>query len=345
MIYDQLRRPLRSLRLSVTDRCNFRCGYCMPREKSYHFLPPEEILSFEEIDRVLSVLTELGVSKVKLTGGEPLLRPWLPALIEKIARKKGIEDLALITNGHFLKKSAPRLKAAGLHRLTVSLDSLSPERNFRITGGRGSVKIVLEGIEAALKAGFSPLKINMMVKEGMNDEDILPMAEYFRSSDYILRFIEYMDVGTLNSWKSAEVRPSEKILRKLEEKFVLEPSEMSEYGRVGRRYLYKDGSGSAVEFVSSVSRPFCRECSRLRLSASGNLYTCLFSRRGHDLKSLMRSGASEEELRDFIVGLWSRRTDRYSEERREQRRSRPVFVPENPGVSEPEKVEMYRMGG
>lgn len=330
---DRWGRPLQYLRVSVTDRCNFRCRYCMPEEifgADYPFLRKEELLSFEELERLVRIFVSLGVTKVRLTGGEPLLRRDLPALVRKLAGMDGIEDLSLTTNGSLLEQQAADLKAAGLGRITVSLDSLNDER-FGAMNGRGiPVRTVLAGIDAAERQRMR-IKINMVVKKGFNDEDILPMARYFKERGHTLRFIEYMDVGNHNGWKLEHVVPSREIVRMIDREMPLEPVP-GPYGEVARRYRYK-GTGVEVGFISSVTEAFCASCTRARLSAEGELYTCLFAARGHDLKSLLRGGADDEELKAAISRVWAARTDRYSENRM------------NGTGNQGNKVEMYRIGG
>jgi len=332
-VRDRLDRPMRDLRISVIDDCNFRCTYCMPREtfgEDYTFLKPEERLSYDEIVRLVGMFARLGISKVKLTGGEPLLRPWLHTLIERVVAVPGIEDVGLITNGYHLEKVARLLKASGLHRVTVSLDSLDDDTWQQINGRGHSVGRILSGIEAARAAGFSPVKINMVVQRGVNDQQILEMVRAFRDPGYQLRFIEYMDVGTLNSWKRDRVVASKEILDVIHAEHPLEPLESSYRGEVARRYRYVDGRGE-VGFISSVTEPFCRDCTRARLSADGHLYTCLFARDGHDLRAPLRSGASDDEILHLLAGAWGNREDRYSELRSE---------------SDPSpRIEMFKIGG
>ncbi|WP_409294762.1 GTP 3',8-cyclase MoaA [Peribacillus sp. SCS-26] len=331
---DTFDRPLRDLRISVLDRCNLRCQYCMPAEifgDDYKFLPREELLTYEEIERAARIFAGLGVEKIRLTGGEPLLRRNLPSLIEKLTEINGIKDIALTTNGIYLKKSAEALKKAGLQRVNVSLDSLEDELFKEITGRALGVQSVLDGIEAAVAAGLEP-KINMVVKKGMNDSQILPMAEYCKENGLNLRFIEFMDVGNTNGWKLDSVVTKKEILKLITERHAAEPVEAHYYGEVAKRYRYKDG-GSEFGFITSVSESFCSTCTRARLSANGQFYTCLFSSQGFDLKELLRSEASDEEVREVIHGIWNRRADRYSDERAEGK---------NTGKS---KIEMSYIGG
>ena len=329
---DTLGRSMRDLRISVTDRCNFRCVYCMPREvfdADYKFLPHGAILTFEEIERLARVFVGLGVKKIRLTGGEPLLRKDLPKLIEMLAPLGA--DLTLTTNGSTLVKHARALKDAGLNRLTVSLDSLD-EATFRAMNDADfPVEKVLDGIAAAGDAGFSPIKINMVVKRGVNDHQVLDAARYWRDSGNILRFIEYMDVGSTNGWRMDDVIPSAEIVRRISEAFPLEPVEANHTGEVAERWRYKDGAGE-IGAISSVTRAFCRDCNRMRLSTEGSLFTCLFAQEGHDLKSLLRGGAHDDDIRDRIAAVWRERSDRYSEIRTQQ-------------TAQSKKVEMSYIGG
>ncbi len=318
-ILDRYERPLQDLRISVTDKCNFRCRYCMPEEifgPDYPFLPQETLLSFEELTRLVRLFVQLGVRKIRITGGEPLLRRELSTLIDMIHRIDGIEDIALTTNGSLLPKYAQELKDAGLQRVTVSLDSLDDERFGRINGRGYPVEKVLQGIEAAEKAGLG-VKINMVVKKGTNDQDILPMARYFKEKGHILRFIEYMDVGNANGWRLEHVVPSREIVRAINREMPLEPVDPNYYGEVASRYRYK-GTNDEIGLISSVTEAFCATCTRARLSADGFLYTCLFATEGHDIKTLLREGQSDEEILETVRTIWQRRTDRYSEERLNQ---------------------------
>ncbi|GBR70452.1 GTP 3',8-cyclase MoaA [Gluconobacter kanchanaburiensis] len=311
-------RPLHDLRISVMDRCNFRCPYCMP-EATYHehfrFLEPKERLSFDEIERVARVAVSLGVRKLRLTGGEPLLRPKLPELVARLASIDGVEDIALTTNGVLLERHVAELKAAGLNRVTVSLDSLDPAVFARMSGGRAQLDPVLEAIDSAAAEGFSGgVKLNTVIQRGLNDEGVESLAERFRHSGVVLRFIEYMDVGTRNHWERAEVVPSRELLERLETLWPLEPVDAQYRGEVARRYRYCDGGGE-VGFISSVTAPFCGDCSRARLSSEGQLYTCLFASEGTDLRTLLRSSDDDAALRALLAEVWRQRTDRYSEER------------------------------
>jgi cyclic pyranopterin phosphate synthase len=330
---DTLGRGLRDLRISVTDRCNFRCVYCMPRETFDHdfkFLPHAEILSFEETARLARLLAGLGVRKVRLTGGEPLVRRDLHRLVAMLAAIPGL-DLTLTTNGSLLAKQAGALAAAGLKRVTVSLDSLD-EATFRaINDADFPVARVVEGIEAAAAAGMAPIKINMVVKRGVNDGHVLAMAERWRGTGHILRFIEYMDVGSTNGWRMDDVVPSAEIVRAIGARHALEPAEPNYRGEVAERWRYRDGAGE-IGVISSVTQAFCRDCNRLRLSAEGALYTCLFAEQGHDLKWLLRRGASDAEIVNEIAAVWRARGDRYSEIRTAE-------------TAKARKIEMSYIGG
>ncbi|QTL49371.1 MULTISPECIES: GTP 3',8-cyclase MoaA [Priestia] len=334
-IVDTLKRPLRDLRLSVTDRCNFRCRYCMPEEifgADYPFLPAENILSFDELERLTRLFASLGVKKVRITGGEPLLRKGLPDLINRLKQIEGIDDIAITTNGSLLKKHAEALSKAGLSRVTVSLDSLDEVRFQELNGNRGSVKRVLEGIEAAALVGIS-VKINMVVQKGKNEQDILPMAQYFKDKKHTLRFIEYMDVGNSNGWKMDEVITKKQILDIVGQEMPLEEILPHYTGEVATRYRYV-GTEEEVGIISSVTDSFCSTCSRARVSAEGKLYTCLFASKGYDLRTLIRSEASDRTVCDTISDIWNHRKDRYSDERANGRQ-----------VQGAEKVEMSHIGG
>lgn len=313
MLTDQLQRPFRDLRISVTDRCNFRCRYCMPRERfgeDFGFLPRSEVLSFEELTRVAAQCVALGVHKVRITGGEPLLRAELPRLVQML-RQLGDLDLALTTNGVLLPKHAKDLKAAGLNRLTVSLDALDPATFQAMCDANYTPNDVLAGIEAAEKAGFRSIKINTVVKRGVNDQQILPIAQRFKGTGHVVRFIEYMDVGTTNGWRLDEVVTHAEILEKLRTTGTLTEVRPATHG-VAQLFSYGDGTGE-VGVIASVSQPFCGQCTRGRLSAEGKFYTCLFATSGLDLKSWLRSGKTDAELRALIEETWLRRGDRYSE--------------------------------
>ncbi len=333
---DSFSRPLHDLRISVIDRCNFRCTYCMPEDKykdDHAFLTKNERLRFEEITRIARIFASLGVRKLRLTGGEPLLRRDLSVLIEMLAQIELIEDIALTTNGVLLPRHAQSLRDAGLQRMTVSLDSLNPQIFRQLSGGKGEVNDVLAGIAAAERAGFTGIKINCVVMRGVNDDQALNLIENFRGTGHIPRFIEYMDVGTINGWKKDLVVPSAELKTRIAERWPLEPLTPNYRGEVAQRYKLSDGSGE-IGFISSVSQPFCGDCTRGRLSADGKLYTCLFAMSGHDIRTAMRDGASDAELATLIATFWRARKDRYSEVRAE--------VPAN---GRHEKVEMFTIGG
>jgi cyclic pyranopterin phosphate synthase len=333
-LVDQMKRPLHDLRISVTDRCNFRCPYCMPAEiygERYAFLPRREILSFEEIERLARIFVSLGARKLRITGGEPLLRSQLPRLIERLAALPGSPDLALTTNGYLLAEQARALAAAGLRRITVSLDSLDPEVFGRMNGQNFPVARVLEGIEAARAAGLAPIKLNCVVQRGVNDAGIADLAARFRGTGTIVRFIEFMDVGTLNQWHREEVVPAREIRDRIHARFPLEPVAPGYRGEVASRHRYADGAGE-IGIISSVTQPFCGDCTRARLSADGHLFTCLFATSGVDFKTPLRAGASDAELRAQVQNLWRARSDRYSEARAEL-------------ASQRDKIEMFRIGG
>ena len=337
MITDTMGRPLKDLRISVTDRCNFRCTYCMPAEifgESYKFLPKNEILSFEEIARLARIFVEFGVNKLRITGGEPLLRTDLHKLIAMLTGMPGLEDLTLTTNAFLLPQQAQQLKDAGLQRVTISLDTLDDEV-FKEMNGRGiSIDRVLKGIDAAAAAGLAPIKINAVVQRGVNDHTVVDLARHFKNSGHIVRFIEYMDVGNRNGWKWDQVVPAAEIVQQIDAEMPLEPVDSNYPGEVANRYRYRDGQGE-IGVISSVSQPFCANCTRSRLSTDGKLYTCLFASTGVSLRDEMRAGASDDDLRNLITRIWTRRTDRYSEERTELASLQNV----------PAKVEMYQIGG
>jgi len=335
-VRDALRRPLHDLRISVIDRCNFRCTYCMPEDQyalDHVFLGKDQRLRFEEIERIARAFVALGVRKLRLTGGEPLLRRDLHELVRQLALIPNVEDIALTTNGVLLPGVARALREAGLQRLTVSLDSLDADTFRELSGGRGEVAEVLAGIAAAEAAGFTRIKLNCVVLRGVNDHLVTDLAERFRGTPHVVRFIEYMDVGTLNRWSAANVVPSAELLARLAARWPLHALEPNYRGEVAQRYAWADGAGE-IGFISSVSQPFCGDCSRARLSADGKLYTCLFARTGFDLRGPLRDGASDEELARLIGGRWGQRTDRYSELRAELRKA-----------GNPEKVEMFSIGG
>jgi GTP 3',8-cyclase len=335
---DTLGRSVRDLRISVTDRCQFRCTYCMPREvfgRDFAFLPRAELLTFEELARIARIFAGLGVRKLRLTGGEPLLRRDLERLVGMLAAIGDIGDIALTTNGALLAGKARALAAAGLRRVTVSLDSLDDSAFMALNDAGFPVARVLDAIAAAAGAGLAPVKVNMVVRRGVNEQSILPMAAHFRGSGHVLRFIEYMDVGTTNGWRLDHVVPAAEIIALIGGQWPLEPAEPAYPGEVATRYRYRDGAGE-IGLIASVSQPFCRGCTRARLSADGKLYTCLFAGAGHDLRGPLRTGASDQDLRGLIAAIWARRTDRYSEQRtRHTARAQPVRP----------KVEMSRIGG
>ena len=330
---DRLGRPLRDLRISVTDRCNFRCVYCMPKEvfgADYAFLERKEILTFEEIARVARIFHGLGAEKIRLTGGEPLVRRNLEQLIGMLARIPGL-DLTLTTNGSLLERKAEALRKAGLKRITVSLDALDDATFMRMNDVDFPVARVLKGIEAATAVGLAPVKINMVVKRGENEQGILPMARHFRGSGHILRFIEYMDVGHTNGWRMDDVVTAREIVEMINREAPLEPADPNYKGEVAERWRYKDGSGE-IGVIASVTHAFCRDCTRIRLSTEGKLFTCLFATTGHDLRALLRGGATDAEIRDTVAALWTKRADRYSEIRTSQ-------------TTKLEKIEMSYIGG
>lgn len=311
---DTFGRPLHDLRISVTDRCNFRCVYCMPKEiygKGYQFLPKDQLLTFEELGRLVRIFASLGVRKIRLTGGEPLMRRDLEHLVADLSTIPDL-DLTLTTNGSLLATQAAALKAAGLKRVTVSLDSLDDVVFKCMNDVDFPVARVLEGIAAAKAAGLEPIKVNMVVRRGLNEDSIVPMARYFREQGQILRFIEYMDVGHTNGWKLDDVVPAREIVRRIDAELPLEPVDPNYRGEVAARWRYRDGSGE-LGIIASVTQPFCADCTRARLSAEGGLYTCLFATAGHDLRGLLRGGASDEALREAIDAVWHARADRYSE--------------------------------
>jgi GTP 3',8-cyclase len=330
---DTLGRPVRDLRISVTDRCNFRCVYCMPKEvfgRDYRFLERRELLAFEEIERAARIFAELGVNKIRLTGGEPLLRRQLERLVEMLAGIPGL-DLTLTTNGSLLPQKAAALVEAGLRRVTVSLDSLEDGVFRAMNDVDFPVERVLAGIEAAAAAGLAPVKVNMVVKRGLNEDSVLPMARYFRGSGHILRFIEYMDVGHTNGWRLDDVVPATEIVETIGAELPLEPVAQNDAGEVARRYRYRDGSGE-IGVIASVTKPFCGACTRARLSAEGRLFTCLFATEGFDVRALLRSGASDADLAEALAAAWRARDDRYSEIRSAETLDLP-------------KVEMSYIGG
>jgi len=332
-LVDRLGRPIRDLRVSVTDRCNFRCVYCMPKEvfgRDHPFLPRTELLTFEEIERLARLLAGLGVEKARITGGEPLVRRDVETLVGMLAGIPGL-DITLTTNGALLAQKAQALRDAGLDRITVSLDSLDDATFRAMNDVDFPVARVLAGIDAALAAGLGPVKVNVVVKRGVNDDGVVAMARAFRGTGVVVRFIEYMDVGHTNGWRLDDVVPAAEVVAAIDAEYPLEPVEPGYRGEVASRWRYRDGSGE-VGVISSVTQPFCSDCTRARLSADGKLYTCLFAVKGHDLRALMRGGASDEKLTASLRGIWGARTDRYSELRSS----------ETAGL---EKVEMSYIGG
>jgi len=337
---DRLGRPIHDLRISVTDRCNFRCPYCMPAElygEGYQFLPKPDLLTFEEIERLARLFVDLGVEKVRITGGEPLLRHELPRLIERLVSIPGLRDLALTTNGYLLAEQAEALHEAGLERITVSLDSLDEDVFRRMSGGKASPARVLAGIEAADRIGMRPIKINCVVQRDVNDHTLVDLARAFRGTGHIVRFIEFMDVGTLNGWDLSQVVTAAEIVERIGAEFPIEPVDPNYRGEVASRYRYRDGRGE-IGIIASVSAPFCGSCTRARLTIEGKLVTCLFAPDGTDLRKPLRSGASDAELRALIDGVWSRRADRYSEER-------AVLTASGDASRRKAKIEMYQIGG
>ena len=334
LLTDRRERPLRDLRISVTDRCNFRCPYCMPAEifgDRYEFLPKQAILSFEEIERLTRIFLGLGVRKIRITGGEPLVRAQLPDLVRRLASLEGARDLALTTLGFLLADMAEPLEKAGLRRVTVSLDSLD-EAVFARMNGRGlSLERVLAGIEAAERAGLSPIKLNCVVQRGVNEDSLVALVRRFRGSGHVVRFIEFMDVGTLNRWDMTQVVPAAEIRDRIAAEFPLVPLEPNYRGEVARRYGFADSSGE-IGIIASVTQPFCGDCTRARLSADGRLVTCLFASTGTDLKTPLRAGASDAEIAQIAARVWGGRSDRYSEERAENTSGRA-------------KIQMYQIGG
>ncbi len=334
---DRLGRPLHDLRISVMDRCNFRCPYCMPKDafhENYRFLQSNERLSFEEIVRLARVFSTLGVRKLRLTGGEPLLRANLADLVGDLSGIAGIDDIALTTNGVLLGQHAVDLYANGLKRVTVSLDSLDREIFKRMSGGFAALDQVLEGVEAAIAAGLEPVKINAVIERGLNDHTALDLVERFRGRPVIVRFVEFMDVGNRNAWRPEMVVPSRELVARIHARWPIRPVSENYRGEVAKRWRFEDGAGE-VGFISSVSQPFCGACSRARLSSEGRFYTCLFATDGLDLRAPLRGGADDAELLRLIRGAWTNRQDRYSEQRDELRRSEPGH----------HKIEMYYIGG
>lgn len=337
MLIDKFKRPLQDIRISVTDRCNFRCPYCMPAEifgERYHFLPKEKILSFEEITRLTRILVGFGTNKIRITGGEPLLRTDLHKLINQLSQLDPSLDITLTTNGFLLKDNAKLLKNSGLKRITVSLDSLQDDIFRKMNGRNFGINRVLEGIDAATKEKLSPIKINAVVQKGVNDHTMVELARHFKGTGHIVRFIEYMDVGNKNGWELDQVVSARDIFDLINREMPLEPIEPNYRGEVARRYQYKDGEGE-IGIIASVSQPFCGDCSRARLSTDGSLYTCLFASQGFNLRDPLRSGSTDTELKGMIKNIWEGRTDKYSEDR------------SNSAIKNPSehKIEMYQIGG
>ena len=333
---DTLKRPLHDLRISVTDRCNLRCTYCMPAEvfgERYDFLPPEQLISFDEIVRVTKIMTSLGVKKVRITGGEPLVRPNLAELIERLSKISELEDLTMTTNGLLLKANAKSLKDAGLNRITVSLDTIDSTVLGKMNGKGIGAGQILKGIESAHEVGLSPIKVNAVIERGVNEHTVIPLAQYFKNSGVILRFIEFMDVGNLNDWDQSKVVPSSELVKMIGNVMPIEPIDPAYRGEVAERWKYLDGEGE-LGFISSVSQPFCSDCTRIRLSADGQIYTCLFGSEGVDLKGPIRKGATNDQLRAILHDIWTLRADRYSDLRAQlvARGGR-------------RKIEMYQIGG
>lgn len=336
-IPDALGRPLHDLRISLLDQCNFRCPYCMPESEfhsEYEFLKKQQRLTYDEIIRVATAAIGLGVSKIRLTGGEPLLDKNIAKLVERLATLPGVDDLALTTNGMLLAPAAQNLANAGLHRVTISLDSIDEAIFHNMSGGRGDLHTVLAGIGAAEDAGLGPIKINVVVQKGVNDHAVLELLEHFRGSGHIVRLIEFMDVGNRNGWRMDQVVPSRVLLDQIQERWPLRPIGKNYAGEVARRHEYIDGAGE-IGFISSVTEPFCGDCSRARLAADGMLYTCLFANQGTDLRQSLRNGADDDELTNILASIWLQRADRYSELRQPDIAEHHVL----------KKVEMYRMGG
>jgi cyclic pyranopterin phosphate synthase len=352
-LLDGLGRPLEDLRISVIDRCNFRCSFCMPPGKEYEFLPKRELLTFEEIARLAGLFVALGVRKIRLTGGEPLLRAEIEKLVSMLAAIDGVEDLALTTNGVLLAKKARSLRAAGLRRVTVSLETLDDEVFARVNGVGAPVRAVLEGIEAAQREGLGPIKVNAVVMRGVNDHEVVDLARFFKARGCVVRFIEYMDVGTVNGWHPDEVLSAREVLDRVGAELPLEPVERAHPSDPALRFRYLD-DGLEVGAIASITEPFCGDCSRARLSSDGALYTCLFATVGTDLKGPLRAGRSDAEILEVLRGVWRRRSDRYSEARHERLRpdaglvglgrelgaDRPVAKP-----PAPRRIEMFRIGG
>ena len=336
-VKDKYSRPMRDLRISVTDKCNYRCTYCMPLDK-YQWIDRKEILTFEEIDRLARIFVELGVEKIRLTGGEPLLRHDLPRLVSKLSRIEGLQDLCLTTNGSLLAEQAAALREAGLMRINLSLDTLDPEKFRRITK-RGELSTVLDGLFKAQSLGFNPIKVNAVIERGLNDDEVLDLVEFGRANGFGVRFIEYMDVGNSNHWQSAKMVPKQDIIATINSRFPLVESGRDRSSDPSLSYVFADRVGD-VGVIASVTEPFCGACTRARLTADGKLVTCLFSERGSDLKALLRSGASDSEISQAISEVWRVRADRYSDDRLEALNSTIGYDPEAH-----KKIEMISLGG
>jgi GTP 3',8-cyclase len=338
MLLDSLKRPIKDLRISVTDRCNFRCTYCMPFDEYDEWIDRRELLTYEEITRVAAIFLELGVEKIRLTGGEPLVRKDLDHLIARLSRLGGLRDLCLTTNGALLTEKSQSLRAAGLKRINVSLDSLDPEKFKRITQ-RGNLSAVLEGLQAAKRTGFERIKINAVIERGVNDDEILPLADFARANGFAVRFIEFMDVGNSNSWTFDKVVSKKEIVEKIAERYPLVRIGREDGSAPSVDYRFEDGAGD-IGVIASVTEPFCSDCTRARITADGKIVTCLFSQQGHDLKALIRGGARDAELKEKITSIWQIRTDRYSEERLEAMRSAGGYQ-----AKAHRKLEMIVLGG
>jgi GTP 3',8-cyclase len=336
MLLDANNRPIRDLRISVTDRCNFRCSYCMPLDE-YAWIDKKEILTFEEIARLATLFVQLGVEKIRLTGGEPLVRQSLDRLVEKLSAIQGLRDLCLTTNGALLAEKIQSLKQAGLKRVNVSLDSLDPDKFRRITK-RGDLDRVLQGIFAAKEHGLQPIKLNAVIERGVNDDDILPLVEFSREHGFAMRFIEYMDVGNSNNWTSEKLVSKKEIIEQIHARYPLKEIGRAQGSAPSMDYEFIDGLGD-IGVIASVTEPFCSSCTRVRLTADGKVVTCLFSQAGHDVKRLLRGGASDDEICGFLSWMWKRRTDRYSEERLQALRSA------NYDPKSHKKIEMISLGG
>ncbi|OUU79787.1 MAG: GTP 3',8-cyclase MoaA [Gammaproteobacteria bacterium TMED78] len=333
---DKFSRPLRDLRISVIDRCNFRCPYCMPSDKygkNHQFMPKKDWLSAGEIKRIAQLFMQLGVEKVRLTGGEPLLRKDILDIVSNLSSLPNLNDLALTTNGSFLADKAKDLKALGLDRITISLDSIDKGIFREMSGGKGNLDNVLNGIEVARKVGLGPIKLNVVIQKEVNDSSVLDLLDYFRGTGVIVRFIEFMDVGTLNNWKLDHVVSSADLLEIISRKWKLVPVKKNYFGEVARRYSYQDGQGE-IGFISSVSKPFCGDCNRARISADGTIYTCLFASKGMNIRNFMRSGSTDNDLMNILQKQWRERVDRYSELRKDVVKKKKLS-----------RIEMYTMGG